>query len=126
MKRVVVSGVILLLIVGLCIGTQLFLINTKEKAVSMVETAYDSVNRGDLRTARIQVLEFTEYWDEKEKLLTVFVRHGQIEELSVLAASLEPMLASGNITDYYAANARVLKLLELITESERPAYSTVF
>ncbi len=125
MKRVIVSSVILLCIVVLCAGAQWYLFDTKEKAVSMVETAYESVNRGDLRTARAQVLEFTEFWENKEKYLTIFVRHNQIEELSVIAASLEPMLASGNIADYYAANAQVIKLLEMIIESERPTYSTV-
>ena len=125
MKRVMISIVILLCVVGLCTASQFYLNHTKEKAVSMVETAFDSVNRGDLRTARTQILEFTEYWDREEKYLTIFVRHNQIEELSVVAATMEPLLACGNIADYYVANARVMKLLEIIMESERPTLSTV-
>ncbi len=125
MKRVVISAIILLSVIGLCIGSQFYLSNTKEKAVSMVETACESVKRGDLRAARTQILEFTDYWEKEEKYLTIFVRHQQIEELSILAASMEPMLSCGNVADYFAANAEVMKLLEMIIESERPTFSTV-
>ena len=125
MKRVVISVIILFSVIGLGIGSQFYLVHTKEKAVSMVETALESVERGDLPAARIQILEFSDYWEKEEKYLTIFVRHQQIEELSVLTASLEPMLACGNIAEYYVTNAQVMKLLEMIIESERPTFSTV-
>ena len=125
MKRLFISLGILLSVIGLCVATQFYLIHTKEKAVSLVETACESVSRGDLKTARTQMIEFTEYWEKEKKYLTIFVRHHQIEELSVVAASMEPMLAYGNIAEYYAANAQVLELLDLIIESERPTFSTV-
>lgn len=61
-------------------------------------------------------------WNEKEKLLVIFVRHDVLDELTALAAELPSLARHGEYGHFYSGVDVLLARLDDLLDSARPTY----
>ena len=119
MKRLVTAIVLLILI--LCISCySLFAVQRSVGEVSGLanEIRYETES-ADL-TAKSQ--ELFDLWNEKEKLLVIFLRHDTLDELTVLLAELPSLARYEEYGSFYSRVDTVLARLDDLLDSVKPNY----
>lgn len=61
-------------------------------------------------------------WNEKEKLLVIFVRHDVLDELTSLTAELPSLARHGEYGHFYSGVDVLLARLDDLLDSARPTY----
>ena len=61
-------------------------------------------------------------WNEKEKLLVIFVRHDVLDELTALTAELPSLARHGEYGHFYSGVDTLLARLDDLLDSARPTY----
>lgn len=61
-------------------------------------------------------------WNEKEKLLVIFVRHDTLDQLTALTAQLPSLARHGEYGQFYSGVDVLLARLDDLLDSARPTY----
>ena len=116
MKRLVTAVVLLFLIVGIsCFSLFAQERELGELAIELRQTEAT----GQLEEKSEELFRL---WNEKERLLVLFVRHDVLDELTVRMAQLPSLARHGEYGLFYSGVDVVLARMEDLLEAARPTY----
>lgn len=124
MKRLIAAAVILLIIIGTYIGSSTYTDKICKTAIQGIESCSEEYKEHG--TAKADAAWLKNYWNEKEKILSIFVNHNLIDEIEVTVSSIELYSAFENNYMFYDACNRAKVLLHQILEDTKPTTHSVF
>ena len=125
MKRFVIC---ILLTVGLLwAGNWTFdkLTEVKDYVLGEIDGISQAVERGDLQDAWERASALQEHWEENEHRILAFVRHGDLDQVTLSIAKLPGYLRYGEIPSYAAEANTVRRMIIHIWESEQFVLSNI-
>lgn len=90
MKRFIVSGVILLIIVSVSIIGLYYINENYERITSAIEAGEESVRQKDFDAAQGHIKRAEDIYVKAEKYLSAFVNHSTLDEIGVSIAAITP------------------------------------
>lgn len=119
MKRFVTA--VCLLLVILCISCVSLYILERDlgELGGLVEDLRYRTPDGELEEKSKQLFDC---WNEKEKLLVIFVRHDILDEITVLMAELPSLARHGEYGHFYSGLDVILARMDDLLDSARPTY----
>lgn len=120
MKRLIISGLLLIIMVGIGISTLIYIDHSCSQTIDQAELAKQAIDRQDYQTATEEIGVLETDWNEKEPYLCLFVRHGELEEISRQMASLSDLLAHQDFSEASASLNRIISIADHIKTTEKP------
>lgn len=119
MKRLV-TAVILLAVILIISTLSLFAL---EREVARIGAAAGELRRQPPSPAlEEESRDLFRLWDDKERLLVLFVRHDVLDEITELMAELPGLARYGEYGHFYSGLDVILARLEDLLDSARPTY----
>ena len=120
MKRLIISGLLLIIMVGFGIGTLVYIDRSCSQTIDQAELAKQAIDRQDYQPAAEEIGVMETDWNEKEPYLCLFVRQGELEEISRQMASLSDLLAHRDFSEASASLNRIISIADHIKTTEKP------
>lgn len=119
MKRVVIAICLLAAIVSISCFSLYSLERDLGELGGLALELRTQTPAGELEEKSRQLFE---RWNEKEKLLVIFVRHDVLDELTALTAELPSLARHGEYGHFYSGVDVLLARLDDLLDSARPTY----
>ncbi len=119
MKRFVVCG---LITAGLLAAGQWsfsHLTNVRDEVLAEVDAITELAQSGEPELALERALALTELWEDREHAMMAFIRHGELDEVTLSLAKLPAYLRHEDLAAFSAEADTVRRILWHIWESER-------
>ncbi len=123
MKRLIVAG-LLLVFIGVAYLTSLkYITKSCEKTKQLLETSITAYSKEG--TAESKVKKIKEFWDKKEKVLSVFVNHNRIDDIEKSISSLSIYAKEKNNILFYEYADEIKILLHQMLEDTKVSMHSV-
>lgn len=119
MKRLVIALILLALILGSSCLSLLLLERDLAEIGSFATRLREESPSAELEKESEELFLL---WNEKEKLLVIFVRHDVLDEVTVLMAELPSLARHGEYGHFYSGLDVILARLDDLLDSARPTY----
>lgn len=119
MKRVIISGALLLLCAGISVYTMYIVREYTDYIQDQVVAAKEALESEDFQNLSECLNNLTAFWDQKEEHLGHLVRHAQIDEISKSIAKLKALTNEDTIPELVAELDSIHWQISVIDRSER-------
>ncbi len=119
MKRLVIALILLALIFGSSCLSLLLLERDLAEIGSFAARLREESPSAELEKESEELFRL---WNEKEKLLVIFVRHDVLDEVTVLMAELPSLARHREYGHFYSGLDVILARLDDLLDSARPTY----
>ena len=119
MKRILISSILALVALGIAIFQSIFINNTANEL-------YMNLENENIIKDYAEMQQLNEDWKEKTKVLNLFIRHENAENIS---KNLDEMIEMARYEDYERfdyLNARTKEQLRIISEGEQLLIENIF
>ena len=124
MKRLIPALIILAITIGIFIGSYYYVNATCKEATKLIDECIDEYKENG--TTINKAKEFKDYWDKKEKTLSIFVNHIAIDEIEVSVAELSYHSNFKDNTMFYDSAIRIKTLIHQIFEDTKVTAHSIF
>lgn len=124
MKRLIAAGILLVLVITAYIYGYLYIeatCDTANKYLKKCISVYDA-DKDALKEAE----KLEEYWSSKEKGLSFFANHSDIDEIELAISSLKTYSNTKNNEIFYEYSGTVETLLHQLMEDTSPNIHSIF
>ncbi|MBP3936967.1 MAG: DUF4363 family protein [Clostridia bacterium] len=126
MKRIYISIVLLLAIIGTCIGAVIFLSYQTETLIREMDKLSDDFDPEDPKAFLPQTEEVIEHFRERTILFPLFIRQNTLMEIEAELEILPALLEKGEPKDFVASLSRCQTRLETQLRLEMPLLQNIF
>ncbi len=126
MKRFIIASAILAVVVYFCGWTVYQVGNMRETMHTHIDAIVEACTNEDQEETVRLVKELSKYWEVEERRLMHFVRHAQIDGITLSVSRLEPLARHGDFAEMAAELSSVSWQVSHIWESERPSLKNLF
>lgn len=126
MRRVVISVVLLLCILGTCVAEFFVLRRDGTTVTGLAERAAEAYRQSDYAAATDAARQLTDFWDTAEKRLSFFVGHDDIRELELSVTRLAPLAETRGSDAFLSECQLIIMLMEHIQDNQEIRFSTIF
>ena len=124
MKRLIAAGVLLLFVISAYIFGFLYIDNVCTNANAYLKKCV-SVYKSD-QNATNEAEKLEKYWSKKEKGLSFFANHADIDEIELAISSLKTYSGTTNNEIFYEYSGTVKTLLHQLMEDTTPNIHSIF
>ena len=126
MKIGLIALFVFVFVISVSITSLFVLKNSTEELYAMIETMETSVSSEDYQQAKKDLINFTNYWEDTKRKLTVIVHLQNVENINDLVAMLDPLIKEGSKSSLLVTIARLKVLIEDLYENEFPSLHNLF
>lgn len=119
MRRLLAAGILLAIIVVACIWGNVTVSDVCGKAADIAKDAEKECVSGDFGSAIASCERLSEYWKKHKRMVSFFVNHGDVEELSSRIKSLYVLAEEKDSAVFREKIREILHLLEKISGEQR-------
>ncbi|MBS4784589.1 MAG: DUF4363 family protein [Clostridiales bacterium] len=119
MKRFAICTVLFPLLLALGALCMSELTHVKEDVLSSVDELYQAVESGDTAQAGELAEEFQQHWENTEHHIMAFVRHGELDEITMSVAKLPALIEYEETASVLAELDTIRRVITHIWDSER-------
>lgn len=124
MKRLIPASILFIAVIASYFLSLWYINGTCETTQKLVLRCEEEYRNGSDALAAAK--ELSEMWDEKEKVLSFFVNHNQIDEIELELSSLSVFCKSENEIYFYDSIETLKTLLHQVKEDARISTHSVF
>lgn len=124
MKRLIIAGVLLILVVATYLTSLFYITNSCEKAKSMVEQTTKVYTQK--KTAENEAKSLEDYWNKREPLLSVFVNHDRIDDIETAISLMNVYSKIPNNELFFECADNVNVLIHQILEDTKFTMHSIF
>jgi gamma-glutamyl phosphate reductase len=124
MKRLIIASVLFILVVAIYLSSYIYITNSCDTAYSLLEKSIKTYDKYSTAQADTKVLE--DYWNKKEKFLSVFVNHNRIDDIEEAISLLNVYSTKENNEIFYEYADTVKMLLHQILEDTKITMHSIF
>ncbi len=121
MKRIWLAITALIMIIGLCIGEIIWIINITNNIKSQISSVNQLVLNENIDDAISLSEEILNEWDNKHNKLAIFIDHNSLEGIDQTMDIINTCLTTDNIPEFHIKVAKINALLEDLTDTEMPS-----
>lgn len=124
MKRLIVAGVLFVLVIAIYISSVFYITNSCSKASDLLNhsvTVYKEKS-----TAVNEAKKLENFWNKKEKFLSVFVNHNRIDDIEHAISLLNVYAKQNNNPLFYEYSDTVNTLIHQILEDTKITMHSIF
>lgn len=125
MKRLVISLVMLVLIIGFSVANTLTLYRVRNELSNYLNVMEQKVEAEGAQAVVEDAADFQKLWLEREDRLTRFIRHSDLEQITWDSARLPYLAKYGDIGELSAEISRVRLQINHLWETQVPRWRTV-
>lgn len=125
MKRFYLSLAVFIGLLAICGFALLKIAQTKEEVETMLERITSSVESGDLQSAQRLSDELIAYWIPQEHKLIRYIRHGELDTITLSLSRLPSLIRYENLSEFLAEINQVQTVLNHIWDSEIPVLRNI-
>ena len=125
MKRVVIVSILLCGIVAACFFSSYKIGQTHDELQAHANAIYAAIEISDKEGIIRRVGELSDYWRKEERVIILFVRHMQIDEITRSVSRLDSFAKYSEIPSLSAELSSIIWQIENIVSSERPHIGNV-
>ena len=125
MNRPAIIGILSGCIIGIY-GISLY--HTHQVTQQMIDrltVAQEAAKAEETALAAEQAEQLQLFWEEKEKVLMLYIRHNELDQVANNLAQLEALIESGDSAAFYAKLDQTEHLVQHIFESELPLWKNI-
>ena len=124
MKRLIIAGVLFVSVIGIYLISVFYITNSCNEARQLLNNSVTIYT--EKSTAESEAKKLKDYWDKKEKLLSVFVNHNRIDDIEQ-AISLLNVYAKSKDNELFYEYADTVKIqLHQIMEDTKITMHSIF
>ncbi len=120
MKRFVTTIVIFVILIILSFFSLAFVVKNETVLEKYLTEMIFLAEQNDMTGALEKSLEFSEKWEKVEPYMIMMVRHNSIDEITIRSSKIASYAKYGNRSDFISEASAIKKLLEHISEDEKP------
>ena len=124
MKRLIIAGVIFILVIATYLTSLFYITKSCDKAKNLLKNTVAVYMQE--KTAEKQAKEFEEYWDKREKTLSVFVNHDRIDDIERAISLLNIYAKEKDNILFYEYADTVEVLIHQIMEDTKITMHSIF
>lgn len=124
MKRLIIAGVLFILVVTIYIISVFYITDSCNKARTLLNDSVTAYNSND--TAENEAKKLKNYWDKKEKLLSVFVNHTRIDDIEQAVSLLNVYAKNEKDPLFYEYADTIKMLLHQMLEDTKISMHSIF
>ncbi|MBP0990085.1 MAG: DUF4363 family protein [Oscillospiraceae bacterium] len=126
MKRVIISICSLALVIGLsCFGI-VYMKNACDELCEEIEEIEAAYTEGNVSDAEARIAKLEKEWEEKDKIISKFVRYDRLGEISDTVTQLKILVKNEEKGDFLSQTAKIKKILEDSWAHEKPDIKNIF
>lgn len=126
MKRLIISCSLLIALLAIGVVSLFYIKNVCSQTIEKSQITKQSIDTQDYQTASQNIKDLESYWKKNEKYLCLFVRHGEIEEISRQISELSDLLKYQDYSESSATLNRIIVIAEHIKATEKPLPIYIF
>ena len=126
MKRLVISSALLLVLLAIGVVSLFYVENVCSQTIEKSQTIKQEIYVQNYETAAQHIKDLESYWEENEKYLCLFVRHGEIEEISRQISELSDLLDYQDYSESSATLNRIIVIANHVKTTEKPLPIYIF
>lgn len=119
MRRLIAAGVLLLAIIAVCIAGNLAVSRVCINAAEIADAGEQACVSQDWESALAHSQRLSDYWEKHIRLMSFFVDHGDIEELSSKTGSLAVLAEEQDSAAFREKIREILHLLETVSGEQQ-------
>ncbi|MBR4116587.1 MAG: DUF4363 family protein [Clostridia bacterium] len=124
MKRLIPASIIFVLVIVTYLTSLYYITDSCDKAKNLLENSVQTYTQQ--KTAEKQAKEMEDFWDKKEKVLSVFVNHDRIDDIEKAISLLNVYAKSPDNELFYEYADTVEILLHQIMEDTKITMHSIF
>lgn len=124
MKRLIPASIIFVLVIVTYLTSLYYITDSCDKAKSLLENSVQTYTRQ--KTAEKEAKKMEDYWNKKEKVLSVFVNHDRIDDIEKAISLLNVYAKSPDNELFYEYADTVEILLHQIMEDTKITMHSIF
>lgn len=124
MKRLIPASIIFVLVIVTYLTSLYYITDSCDKAKSLLENSVQTYARQ--KTAEKEAKKMEDYWNKKEKVLSVFVNHDRIDDIEKAISLLNVYAKSPDNELFYEYADTVKILLHQIMEDTKITMHSIF
>ena len=125
MKRLIIAYSLMCLIIAAITFSLIYNYQTKKQMTALLDSVYQSAEKGDIPAATQGVKQFLNTWNKKEKILILVLHHNKTDEINLIASEFEAYISLGEIPEFCASVKKVISLLDHMWETEQPSLKNI-
>lgn len=123
MKRMIAAAAAGIIIISLCLFTQIKVKSTVEQLTSFIEII---MNESDQNKQLEQATALKQIWEKKREFFYTFTEHDDVMKADESIEMIVPHLQKNNTEHFYEECYKTIHALNHIYSSEKPSLSNIF
>ena len=124
MKRLIIAGVLFVSVIAIYLISVFYITNSCDKARQLLNNSVSVYT--EKATAVSEAKKLEDYWDKKEKILSVFVNHERIDDIEQAISLLNVYAKSEKDPLFYEYADTVKILIHQILEDTKITIHSIF
>ena len=120
MKRLIISFILLAIVIISSFAVPIYVTSVTKDLVASIDGIEHSLNSDDIKTTQKKVIEFTNLWENKKETITIFVNHGELDNISYSNSKLLPLLKGNEKTQFIALLTKIKTIIIDVSRDELP------
>ncbi len=124
MKRLIPASIIFLIVIATYLTSLYYITDSCDKAQTLLDNSVKAYVQN--KTAETEAKKMRDFWDKREKTLSVFVNHDRIDDIEKAISSLSVYAKYPNNELFYEYADTVKILLHQIMEDTKITTHSIF
>lgn len=125
MKRFVISVIILIVIIFSSFSLPLYLEKTTTQLIDKIEDINQDVKNNNTDLALLKTQKFINFWTDKKDIITIFVNHKEIDNVTFSAARLASLLKYDNKSEFCSELNHIEAIIISIYNDDIPSFKNI-
>lgn len=119
MKRLIAAAALLVIITIICITGNITVSRVCRDVSELAKEGEQACTEQDWGKALTQSQRLSAYWESRKRLMSFFVNHGDIEEISLRTKALTALAQEQDPSAFREKTQEILHLLETVSGEQR-------
>ena len=124
MKRLIIAGILFVSVIAIYITSLFYITNSCDEARNLLKASTTAYQKHSVAPKESEKLK--NFWDKREKILSVFVNHERIDDIEEAISLLNVYAKSKNNELFYEYADTVKILLHQIMEDTKITVHSIF
>lgn len=126
MNRILAAAIIAILVASSCAANLFTTSRFISTTLSELEQTHDLALSGDVSAAAAKSKHLCEQWQDRSKILSMYIPHSRLEAVGESLYSLTPLVSGDNPEVFESEYQRACFLTKNVLESEVPTLCNLF
>ena len=126
MKRLWISTILLLSVIGLCIYELVAIRDISEKSEKNISDMQQCVEKNDLEGALEISYQLNQLWQQNYTILTMFIHHDPLESIDQSLSVINTSILHSDDSNFWIESTRAAVQITKLSDTDIPSLGNIF